>query len=68
MSREEIGNYRGLKLETVSRTFYKLQVDGLIRVDRRNLTIRDLPALEQLTPGAGDGGYISRAHANVAER
>ena len=48
MSREEIGNYLGLKLETVSRTFSKLQDDGLIRVDRRNLTIRDLPELERL--------------------
>ena len=53
MSREEVGNYLGLKLETVSRTFSKLQEDGLIRVDRRNLTIRDLPALERL---AGCGG------------
>lgn len=48
VSREEIGNYLGLKLETVSRTFSKLQEDGLIQIDRRNLTIRDLPALEGL--------------------
>lgn len=48
MSREEIGNYLGLKLETVSRTFSKLQEETLIVVNRRNLTIRDLPGLEQL--------------------
>ncbi|MFP5349594.1 MAG: fumarate/nitrate reduction transcriptional regulator Fnr [Gammaproteobacteria bacterium] len=55
MSREEIGNYLGLKLETVSRTFSKLQEDGLIHVDRRNLTIRDAPALERLAGCAGHG-------------
>jgi CRP/FNR family transcriptional regulator, anaerobic regulatory protein len=53
MSREEIGNYLGLKLETVSRMFSKFQDDGLLRVERRNLTIADLPALQQLAGGAG---------------
>lgn len=48
MSREEIGNYLGLKLETVSRTFSKLQNDGLLAIDRRSLRIRDLAALKQL--------------------
>lgn len=48
MSREEIGNYLGLKLETVSRTFSKLQEDGLLHVERRNLTITDLPVLQRL--------------------
>ncbi len=48
MSREEIGNYLGLKLETVSRTFSKLQEEGLLRVERRNLTVRDLPGLERV--------------------
>lgn len=55
MSREEIGNYLGLKLETVSRTFSKLQEDTLIAIDRRNLTIRDLPALERLAGCAARG-------------
>lgn len=54
MSREEIGNYLGLTLETVSRTFSRLQEDGLIVVDRRNLTIRNLSLLEQLA------GYACR--------
>ena len=48
MSREEIGNYLGLKLETVSRMFSKFQEDGLVQVERRNLTIADLPALQGL--------------------
>ena len=48
MSREEIGSYLGLKLETVSRTFSKLQDEGLLRVDRRNLVISDLAGLQRL--------------------
>lgn len=48
MSREEIGNYLGLKLETVSRTFSKFQESGLLQVERRNLTLTDLPALRSL--------------------
>lgn len=48
MSREEIGNYLGMKLETVSRTFSKLQKDGLITVERRLLEIRDLARLKKL--------------------
>lgn len=53
MSREEIGNYLGLKLETVSRTFSKFQEAGLVQVERRNLTITDMPALRQLAGCAG---------------
>lgn len=49
MSREEIGNYLGLTLETVSRTFRKLQDDGLLDVQRRHIQIRDLKALQQMT-------------------
>jgi CRP/FNR family transcriptional regulator len=49
MSREEIGNYLGLKLETVSRMFSKFQEDGLIHVERRNLVIQDREKLLRLT-------------------
>ena len=48
ISREEIGNYLGLKLETVSRTFSKLQNHGLLAVERRNLRIGDLDGLKRL--------------------
>lgn len=41
MTREEIGNYLGLKLETVSRTLSRLQQEGVIAVDQKNLTIID---------------------------
>jgi CRP/FNR family transcriptional regulator len=39
MTREEIGSYLGLKLETVSRVFSKLSVDGILEVDKRNIRI-----------------------------
>ena len=35
MTREEIGSYLGLKLETVSRVFSRFQDDGLIRGPRQ---------------------------------
>jgi CRP/FNR family transcriptional regulator, anaerobic regulatory protein len=39
MGREDIGNYLGLVIETVSRTFTKMQEDGLIRVQGRQVQI-----------------------------
>ena len=51
MTREEIGNYLGLKLETVSRSFSKLQDDGLITVEQKRLRI-DEPTRLRDTAGA----------------
>jgi len=48
MTREEIGSYIGLKLETVSRLFSKFQEDGLIEVQQKHVRIRDSEGLEQL--------------------
>jgi CRP/FNR family transcriptional regulator len=48
MTREEIGSYLGLKLETVSRTFSKFQDDGLLEVKQRDIRILDLAALQGL--------------------
>ena len=48
MTREEIGSYLGLKLETVSRLFSRLQVEGLLQVQGRTVKLLDLPALQQL--------------------
>jgi CRP/FNR family transcriptional regulator len=39
MTREEIGSYLGLKLETVSRTFSKFVEDGLITVKQKVIHI-----------------------------
>jgi len=52
MTREEIGSYLGLKLETVSRTFSKFQDDGLLEVKQRQIRIIDQAGLQQLINGA----------------
>jgi CRP/FNR family transcriptional regulator, anaerobic regulatory protein len=46
MTREEIGSYLGLKLETVSRTLSQFQERGLVEVELRSIKITDLPALK----------------------
>ena len=48
MTREEIGSYLGLKLETVSRTFSKFQDEGLLEVKQRDIRITDEPGLKAL--------------------
>jgi CRP/FNR family transcriptional regulator, anaerobic regulatory protein len=60
MSREDIANYLGLVLETVSRLFGKLQQQGVIALDRRRVDILDAAALALLT---GEG-----AHAVAGKR
>lgn len=55
MSRHEIGNYLGLAVETVSRLFTRFQEDGLMQVDRKHIQLLDLPALEALVKGVGQG-------------
>ncbi|SFC20738.1 CRP/FNR family transcriptional regulator, anaerobic regulatory protein [Polaromonas sp. OV174] len=46
MTREEIGSYLGLKLETVSRTFSKFVEDGMVEVKQRHIRILDIDALK----------------------
>ena len=41
MSRMDIGNFLGLTIETVSRTFSRLQKEGIINVDGREIHIND---------------------------
>ena len=48
MTREEIGSYLGLKLETVSRTFSKFAEDGVIEVKQRHVRILDTAMLQSL--------------------
>ncbi|EHR72303.1 cAMP-binding protein [Burkholderiales bacterium JOSHI_001] len=52
MTREEIGSYLGLKLETVSRTFSKFQDDGILEVKQRQIRIVDQAKLASLVNGA----------------
>ncbi len=47
MTRDEIGSYLGLKLETVSRVFSKLSVEGVLDVNVRRVKILNDHALQQ---------------------
>ena len=47
MTREEMGSYLGLKLETVSRLFSQFHDAGLIAVDHRHVRILDVPGLQR---------------------
>ena len=48
MTREEIGSYLGMKLETVSRTFSKFSDDNIIEVKQRQIHIKDADALKRI--------------------
>lgn len=48
MTREEIGSYLGMKLETVSRTFSKFSDEGIIDVNMRHIKILDSAALKKI--------------------
>ena len=48
LTREEIGSYLGLKLETVSRLFSRFHLEGLVEVQGRTIKLLDRFALKQL--------------------
>lgn len=48
MSRNDIANYLGLAVETVSRLFSRFQTAGLIRVQRKLVVIEDLDGLRDV--------------------
>jgi CRP/FNR family transcriptional regulator len=54
LSRRDIGNYLGLALETVSRSFSHLQDAGLITVHHRHVIIHDRQRLEYMGAGIAD--------------
>jgi CRP/FNR family transcriptional regulator len=69
MSREDIGDYLGFRLETVSRVFTELHRAGLIELARRRVRIRDRQALAELLDAAGaaaHAGATPLAQAPVA--
>jgi CRP/FNR family transcriptional regulator len=53
MTRQEIGSYLGLKLETVSRTFSRFAQEGLLEVDQRHVRIVAVDRLRGLLPQPG---------------
>ena len=55
MSRNDIGNYLGLAVETVSRLFSRFQDEGLLNVQRKHVCITDLPQLRIIANAKGAG-------------
>src|SRR5690606_36452110 len=49
MSREEIGNYLGLTLETVCPLYSRFARENLSRLQQRRVRLLDLPALRELS-------------------
>ncbi|SLN48598.1 transcriptional regulator FnrL [Pseudooctadecabacter jejudonensis] len=59
LTREEIANFLGLTLETVSRQLSVMKKDGIVAFsDRRHFAITDLEALHAATGDDADGGMI----------
>lgn len=52
MSRDDIGGYLGMTIESVSRLVAKFRNNGWIRLDNRNLDILDAAGLEALAGGS----------------
>lgn len=59
MSRNDIANYLGLAVETVSRLFSRFQSNGLIDVHRKLVAIKDLEGLREVA-GAQEGKAANR--------
>ncbi|GAB2896190.1 helix-turn-helix domain-containing protein [Paralcaligenes sp. KSB-10] len=55
MSRENLGNYLGLTLETVSRLLSRFGRDGLIRIHQREVQLLDMQALQKLAGATSVG-------------
>ncbi len=51
MSRQDIGNYLGLAIETVSRLFAQFQEKGVLKVNRRQISILDMDSLKVMVEG-----------------
>lgn len=51
MSREEIGSYLGLKLETVSRTLSRFNQEGVISVEHKHIKILQPEVLQHIISG-----------------
>ncbi len=54
MTREDVGSYLGLKLETVSRMLSHLQQEGVIQVQGKSIALLDFPALWRVSGTSAD--------------
>ncbi len=51
MSRQDIGNYLGLTIETISRLFTKFQRNGLMEIDKKKIKLINLPSFLSICSG-----------------
>jgi CRP/FNR family transcriptional regulator len=59
LTQEQIANYLGLTLETVSRQLGAMKKEGILRFsDRRNFEVANFPALHLATGDDSDGGML----------
>ncbi|MDN0074943.1 fumarate/nitrate reduction transcriptional regulator Fnr [Crenobacter sp. SG2303] len=58
MSREEIGSFLGLKLETVSRTLSKFAQQGWLSVDHKHIKLEQPEALKALVSGCSQAPSV----------
>ena len=49
MTRQDIGSYLGLKLETISRLLSRFQQEGIIQVQGKSIALLDFPALWRIS-------------------
>lgn len=65
MTREELGSYLGIKLETVSRALSAFAASGLIAVDRREVALKDTQGLRAILEPQGDDAGRRVRHARA---
>jgi CRP/FNR family transcriptional regulator len=62
MSRNDISNYLGLAVETVSRLFTRFQQQGLIEVQHKHIRLKQLEQLRELA-GLSRANHTHCGHA-----
>ena len=65
MSREEIGSYLGIQLETVSRLFSRFTESGLIQIKQRHIKLIDMDGLIELA-GKSSAIHCQNPHGQVS--
>lgn len=63
MPRQDIANYLGLAVETVSRLFAHYQEEGVIQVDRRRISILNMLRLKEIV-GVTNGAEATKSISN----
>lgn len=66
LSRKDIGNYLGLTIETISRTFSHFQNKGLLETDRKYVKILDLHQLKSIAGLAAECTHETHCASKTA--